>query len=217
MNSEIAPYPTTAALVLAGGQSRRMGQDKALLTVSDGGQSHPLLQHVCTVAQSCASNVYVLTPWPQRYGDLLPAEIVLLQEKHGGAGPMVALAQGWSMILENTQHRHNDPPTWLLVLACDMPALSSTALQTWQQQLNTLDKDEIAALPRYNNRWEPLCGFYHSCCIPSLQRAIKNNVRSFQQWLANERVVALSVTNSNVLRNCNTPTQWRQFLDSASS
>ena len=216
MNSTVPPCPTTAALVLAGGQSRRMGQDKALLTVSDGNQSRTLLQHTCTVAQSCASNVYVLTPWPQRYSDLLPIDIGLLQESYEGVGPMVALAQGWSMILEKTQYRDN-PPTWLLVLACDMPALSSTALQTWQQQLNRRDKDEIAALPKHNNRWEPLCGFYHSCCMPKLQQAIKNNVRSFQQWLANERIMTLSVTNSNVLRNCNTPTQWQQFLDSASS
>ena len=142
---------------------------------------------------------------------------MLLEVHDEVSGPMVALAQGWSMILKNTQHRYSRPPIWLLVLACDMPALNSTALQTWRQQLNTLHKDEIAALPRYNHHWEPLCGFYHYRCIPNLQRAIKNNVRSFQQWLANERIMALSVTNSNVLRNCNTPAQWQQFLDSASS
>ena len=203
-----------AALVLAGGKSRRMGQDKALLTMPDAvNPSQTLLHHVCTMAQSCTSATYVLTPWPQRYNNLLPANVQLLQETTTGAGPLVAFAHGWSIIVEHIQSQYGGSPPWLLLLACDMPALNSATLRSWQQQLTTTAEDAIAVLPRHHNRWEPLCGFYHQRCIPSLHQAIENDIRSFQQWLAHERVIALSVTDSNVLRNCNTPMQWQQFLD----
>ncbi|MEA5463676.1 molybdenum cofactor guanylyltransferase [Leptothoe sp. PORK10 BA2] len=224
----------TAALVLAGGQSRRMGQDKALLSWPTEPQATPvpsatptaattLLHQVCTVAQACSSVTYVLTPWPERYGHLLSDAIRLLPEPTVGNGPLGALAQGWSMILQDDRQ---PGPDWLLVLACDMPALDVPTLQRWQQSLVDMagssemagareNERPIASLPRHNQRWEPLCGFYHRRCIPSLENALANNVRSFQRWLTdeNERVTPLSVENSHILQNCNTPGQWQQFLD----
>lgn len=202
--------PNTAALILAGGQSRRMGQDKALLTLPTSGQQ-TLLEHVCAVAQACVSKTYVLTPWPERYFELLPADVVFLQEANANTGPLTALSQGWSMILADGCE---PSPDWLLVLACDMPALDGCTIQTWQRTLATVNNTAIAMLPRQDNRWEPLCGFYHRRCIPGLETAIDNNVQSFQHWLAHERVISLTVPDSNMLRNCNTPVQWRQFLDS---
>ena len=209
----------TAALILAGGQSRRMGQDKALLKLPmpPNGKHQTLLQHVCRVTQSCVSQTYVLTPWPERYIHLLPSNTVLLRETVTGAGPLIALAQGWSMVLQAAQQRSDCAPDWLLVLACDMPTLNGHTFQRWQRMLETVDEDEIAALPHHNSRWEPLCGFYHRRCLPSLQQAIQRNIRSFQQWLAAEKVISLPVADSNVLRNCNTPTQWQQFLASGPS
>lgn len=203
----------TAALVLAGGQSRRMGFDKALLSLPTG-QRSTLLQLSCTVAQYSTHRTYVLAPWPERYRHLLASTTVLLEEVSPGSGPLVALHQGWSMILADTQKRSERPPSWLLVLACDMPALDAIAIQSWQRQLKTAPDDAIAALPRHNNRWEPLCGFYHRRCIPSLQRAVQGNIRSCQRWLDNETVMQLDVADYNMLRNCNTPGQWQQFLNS---
>lgn len=209
----------TAALVLAGGQSHRMGRDKALLAFPHKGteQGLTLLQQACIVAEGCTTCTYVLTPWPERYLSSLPSTVVLLKESEAGRGPLVALAQGWSMILAHADSRNNkseDIPTWLLVLACDMPALDAQTLQTWQRQLEPINEAAIAALPKHNNRWEPLCGFYHRRCIPSLETAVRCNIRSFQRWLANETVIPLIVNNSHILQNCNTPTQWQQFLTS---
>lgn len=57
------------AIILAGGKSSRMGKDKAMLPV-DG---VPLLVKVYQVAAACADSVYVVTPWQERYVELLPA------------------------------------------------------------------------------------------------------------------------------------------------
>lgn len=202
-----------AALILAGGQSQRMGRDKALLQLPQTGQL--LLQHVYEVAQCCSSTVYVLTPWPERYAALLPQTAVWLHESTPGAGPLVALSLGWSLILADCQQ--HSPPEWLLVLACDMPALDPRLLQQWQRTLTGVDASAIAALPRRADRWEPLCGFYHRRCVPNLNKAISLNIRSFQRWLAQEQVATLIVNSHDksydMLKNCNTPVDWQQFLE----
>jgi len=55
------------AIVLAGGQSSRMGQDKALLTM--GKQS--LLSYVCNVAQESVNWVFIVTPWVEKYRSVI--------------------------------------------------------------------------------------------------------------------------------------------------
>ncbi|NEQ50098.1 MAG: molybdenum cofactor guanylyltransferase [Leptolyngbya sp. SIO3F4] len=205
-----------AVLVLAGGQSRRMGRDKALLQLPLAHQP-TLLEYICNLAIAFSPQTYVLSPWPQRYEKFLPKTLTSLQEPSAGNGPLVALAQGWSMILDSSQQRQQNSPDWLLVLACDMPTLEILQIKHWQQTLTHVDESAIAALPRHLDRWEPLCGFYHRRCIPSLETAIQNQVRSFQRWLANESVIQLPLSNSHMLRNCNTPLEWQQFLSSTSA
>ncbi|MBT9312087.1 molybdenum cofactor guanylyltransferase [Leptothoe kymatousa] len=203
-----------AALILAGGASRRMGQDKALLSVpsSAGNRTIPLLAHVSHMASACAERVHVLTPWPERYADFLSPSVVLLPEVKQHSGPLVALLQGWSLIVAHGQKRGETAPDWLLVLACDMPALDAAILQTWCHSLQSVRPDAIAALPQHQGRWEPLCGFYRQSSFRHLSLAIQQDVRSFQRWLANESVASLSVNDSNVLQNCNNPAQWQNFL-----
>ncbi len=196
---------STLGLVLAGGQSSRMGQDKALIVIDH----MSLLQHVCECALQCADRVFVVTFWPERYQPLLPPRCQLIQEQflpntNTPQGPMVGLAQGLAHIV--TSHA----PTWVLVLACDLPCLQVDALQTWVTELPTAS-NAIALLPRHPKGWETLCGFYHTRCLPSLTTAIANGERSLQRWLAKEVVQELPVSDRTILFNCNTPDDLAQI------
>ncbi len=194
--------PPLSAIVLAGGKSSRMGQDKALVLI-DG---IPLLQRVCDVALQCTSLVYVITPRIEQYRKvvsdrchLIPEQI---QDETKPHGPLVGFAQGLAHIRTN----------WVLLLACDMPNLSATILQRWSEELDTIG-DEIALLPKTEKGWEPLCGFYRTSCLPNLRTAIDRGERSFQRWLSQERVKEIPASHSvdeeciqnKMLFNCNTP------------
>lgn len=185
-----------SAIILAGGQSSRMGQDKALIPL----QGIPLLRRVCEVALHCASEVYVVTPWPERYQDLLPDACRLLQEvplpgQTAPHGPLVGFAQGLAQVKTD----------WVLLLACDLPQLQVNVLQNWATRLEKTDKNVIALLPRHAKGWEPLCGFYRRQCLPILSDFINQGGRSFQSWLAQHPVQELMIQDTQILFNCNTP------------
>ncbi len=191
-----------SAIILAGGQSSRMGQDKALLPI----QGVPLLQQVCRIAQSCASSVYVVTSWPERYEYLLPKtcqfihEVPLREGSHTTPlphGPLVGFAQGLAQVKTD----------WVLLLACDLPWLRAEVLQAWADQVDSVSQDVAALLPRHAKGWEPLCGFYRRSCLPALTDFIKSGGRSFQKWLAQLSVQILPLPEDDqMLFNCNTPT-----------
>jgi molybdopterin-guanine dinucleotide biosynthesis protein A len=193
-------------LILAGGKSSRMGEDKALIEINH----QPLLQYVCHVALQISSSVYILTPWQERYQSIIPEPCKFLSESLPNQGPLVALSEGISVL--NTE--------WVLLLACDLPCLDSTILQQWTQQLEQIPLSTLAVVPERNSRWEPLCGFYRRQCQENLQQFIQQGGRSFQQWLPQieTRPIQLNPPHDLMLLNCNTPMELqkiRQLRDEA--
>ncbi|MFW9260521.1 molybdenum cofactor guanylyltransferase [Nostoc sp. CALU 546] len=184
------------AIVLAGGKSSRMGQDKALIPI----QGIPLLQRVCSIAQSCADVIYVVTPWPERYQDLLLPSCQFIREvplsgESLAHGPLVGFAQGLAEVQTD----------WVLLLACDLPRLRVEVLQDWVTRLDSVGDDKVAALADHPKGWEPLCGFYRRRCLPQLLEFINQGGRSFQQWLRQYPVEVLPLAEPEMLFNCNTP------------
>ncbi|NEP13208.1 MAG: molybdenum cofactor guanylyltransferase [Symploca sp. SIO2C1] len=196
MNNQHSRKLSLSAIVLAGGQSSRLGQDKALIAL----QGIPLLQQVCEVALKCTSEVYVVTSWPERYQDILPDTCQLIREvplpvEKSPHGPLVGFAQGIAQVKTD----------WVLLLACDLPYLQGEVLQGWATRLAQVQKQAIALLPRQAKGWEPLCGFYRRQCLPRLTEFINQGGRSFQRWLAENMVEELPVSDARMFFNCNTP------------
>ena len=224
---ETSPQSKIAAIILAGGQSSRMGQDKALIEF----QGIPLVQKVCRVAQSCTSQVYVITPWTERYQYLVPEGCRLIREvafpkgrshlsgpvstdrrdkkkaenrrKIPPPGPLVGFSQALTHVPVTTE--------WVLLLACDLPNLTTAVIGQWSGYLAATPEESIALLPRHAKGWEPLCGFYRRRCLALLEEFIEGGGRSFQQWLAPHPVQELPLINRQVLFNCNSPEDLAQL------
>ena len=209
-NRSIVPL---TAIVLAGGRSSRMGQDKALLPI----QGVPLLRLVCGIASALCDPVYVVTPWPERYQKLLPPnfqfirEVPLPGESTGDVtssasivtlplppGPLVGFAQGLAQVQTD----------WVLLLACDLPRLRVEVLQDWAAALDSVEEEAIALLTHHAKGWEPLCGFYRYRCLPLLTEYINQGGRDFQRWLDQYSVQLLPLPDAQMLFNCNTPADY---------
>ena len=192
------------AIVLAGGQSSRMGQDKALLT--RGKQS--LLSYVCNVAQESVNWVYIVTPWVKKYRNIvgLPAvywvQETLVNPETKSNCPLIGFYQGLELV----------ETEWVLLLACDLPRLNSNEIKRWGTYLKDVPPEAIALLPRHAKGWEPLCGFYRRSCRSSIQDYLERGGRSFQHWLKENKVMELAIRDRSILFNCNTQEDWANLL-----
>jgi molybdopterin-guanine dinucleotide biosynthesis protein A len=192
-----------SAIILAGGQSSRMGRDKAFLPVGNS----TLLTYICHIARECAESVYVVTPWTEKYQSMLPVECQLVREKlvlpqQKSNSPLIGFTQGMF---------HVKTP-WVLLLACDLPQLNSAQVKQWSKYLTNVLPSEIALLPRHAKGWEPLCGFYRRSCLPLLEAYTDGGGKSFQGFLAQYPVRELVISDRNCLFNCNTPEDWQKII-----
>ncbi len=176
-----------------------MGRDKATIEIA----GVPLIRQIFDVGARChdrdgvlAERIHIVTPWAERYRSHLPASCHFITELQPDRGPLMGFRQGLVEVGSE----------WVLLLACDLPNLSTPVLQTWIDGLESIVADSLAYLPRQLERgWEPLCGFYRRSCLDSLVEHTNNGGRSFQGWLANCKVTELPIADRRCLTNCNTP------------
>jgi molybdenum cofactor guanylyltransferase len=187
-----------AAVILAGGQSRRMGRDKALMPVDplasesiNEADSITLLQQTYTVAQSCTDRVFVLSSTPYD----LPLGCQWIAEDLPHQGPLKAFAGCLGQIESE----------WILLLACDLPYLDTQVLQRWIRDLEQVPVSSIAYLAPQSKGWECLCGFYRQQCQQSLQKFIIAGGESFQTWLRDQEVQAIPAVEPSMFINWNSP------------
>jgi molybdenum cofactor guanylyltransferase len=178
------------AIVLAGGQSSRMGQDKPLLSV----RGVPLLRQVCDRALEVAQTVYVVTA-SGKYDLIVPKDCRIIYEPLPTRGPLIA----FSFALPSVE------TDWILLLACDLPLLTGEVMRQWATGLSTVSPEAIAWIPYVDQRWQSLCGFYRRSCGESLGEFIASGGNSLQKWLNDAQVEELPVRDPRVLFNCNTP------------
>ncbi len=141
------PIPFTG-YVLAGGQSTRMGRDKALLEI--GGQ--PLIRSAVNLLKALTERVAILGP-AEKYGFLgLP----VLPDLVPSRGPLSAIYTG----LERSGTTVN------LFLACDMPLMGGSFLKLLVERAALAD----AVLMRLDDgSLEPLCAVYNRSCLPAVK------------------------------------------------
>lgn len=188
-----------SGLILAGGRSSRMGQDKATIEIA----GKPLIRRIYDVVAACddsstlpIGNIYVVTPWVNRYQHLLPISCHFILEQQPHQGPLLGFAAGLTQINS----------TWILLVACDLPNLSTPVIQNWIAGLKDVPPQSIAYLPKNPRKgWEPLCGFYRRSCLDSLLEYISASETSFQGWLAKNSVSELPIGDRQCLLNCNSP------------
>ncbi len=181
-------------IILAGGKSSRMGKDKALLSI----EGKSFLSHIYQQANQFSQQVYIVTPWQEKYQDLVDDNCQFITEAKKFQGPLSAFSQGLTHI--QTQ--------WVLLLACDLPYFNLAPIENWINELEQLPPDSVAFLVNNQNRWECLCGFYRRNCLSSIEQYLNTGGKSFQSWLKNVKVTPISIDNQTILFNCNTPEDY---------
>lgn len=186
-------------LILAGGHSRRMGQDKAHLPL---GSETMLTRVVRRVAQVCRP-VVIVTAASQTLPAGLDAEHV--HDQFADRGPLEGLRQGLAAL----SHRCSRA----FVASCDVPLIRPDVICLLSDQLGTHD----VCLPRVAGREHPLTAVYRTDLHEVLDRRIAaGQLRLLDllkeldvHWPTEESLRAVD-PGLDSLRNINTPEDYRQ-------
>lgn len=138
-------------IILAGGKSSRMGQDKAWLPFPD----KPLIKIMLDKLVPLFEQMLIITNSPENYqGYSIKTE----QDIIPGCGPL----GGIYTALLSSQNEYN------FIVACDMPFLSSGLVGYLREKSNGFD----VVVPEYNNKLEPLCAVYSKNCIEPIKNRL---------------------------------------------
>lgn len=162
MSDADLPLPVTVA-VLAGGQSRRMGRNKALLPL--GGV--PLIARVVAAVHGLGRETVLVTNTPAAYAELgLP----LVGDVYPGCGAL----GGLHAAVYHSRWPHT------LVVACDMPFLNRELLAWLLAQRHAGE----AVVPRRADGVEPLHAVYAKSCLAALERRVQARQLKVTDFLA---------------------------------
>jgi molybdopterin-guanine dinucleotide biosynthesis protein A len=197
---------TLGAVVLCGGQSRRMGQPKAWLPF---GPERLLQRVVRLIASGIDGGPIVVVAAPGQDCPPLPPSVSIVRDEVSGRGPLQGLATGLAALPEAVELAYAS--------ATDVPFLQPA----WIGRLRGLIGENDLAIPLALGYHHPLAALYRR---GSILPAIENLLRAdrlrpvFLMESVRTRVVAADELRSvdpdlQTLRNLNTPDDYQRALD----
>ena len=158
------------AVVLAGGDSRRMGADKATLPFRDT----TLVGAVVAALRPVFRRVLVVT---RDIDSLSGLDAEIIQDDRPLQGPLVGVTRGLV---------HSGAP-WCFVAACDMPFLQLEVIKAMAAHLADCD----AVVPKYDGRLQTLHAFYNRSCIPIAEELLDQKITAMRALISRCRVTEL--------------------------
>jgi molybdopterin-guanine dinucleotide biosynthesis protein A len=192
--------------IQAGGQSSRMGEDKALKTFL----GRPLIQRVVERLAPIADEIIVTTNNPDDYRFLNLRLFPDLKPGRGALGGLfTAIASAAHPIVA--------------VAACDMPFASAALLEAASRLL--VEEAADVVIPKSDEGYEPLHAIYRrATCFPAIEAAIDADQWKVIAWFPQVKVRVL--TPEEIKRydpsglafwNVNTPEEFAQAEKIATS
>ena len=176
-------------LVLAGGKSRRMGHDKALL--QRGGESQ--LSYLASLLEHCADRVFV-SARPDQQDDPERSRFATIADRYEGIGPVAGILSAMDTY----------PDVDWLVVACDLPNIDAQTLEYLVAE-RSADQPFTAYVSMHDGLPEPLCAIYAAGSDAVLRRFVEDGIVCPRKMLIKSDTALLEQPNPTALDNINTP------------
>jgi molybdenum cofactor guanylyltransferase len=158
--------PDFTAALLTGGNSRRMGRDKAFLPVEWEGVTAPLWARQLAILQSLGPEKLMISG-PRKPG--FPESVPVVPDEWKHAGPLGGIATCLKQIESEV----------LLVLAIDMPHVQPEFLK----KLLARSEAGCGVVPVCCNRFEPLVAVYPRVALEIAVDQLKNDDHILQRFV----------------------------------
>ncbi len=181
------------AVILCGGESKRMGSDKGLLLLEGETWTERIAKKL--EKEGLEVVISINESQQERYSKIFKKEELVIDQlpMHG---PLNGLL---------TVHQQN-PQRDILLIACDLIDMDKSILE---ELINSYEKNEADYFAyEENNFFQPLCAIYTATALQSLlQRLISGSLAnySFQYILNNSKTHRLYSSFKKAFENHNTP------------
>src|SRR5690625_1148836 len=138
-------------IILSGGKSSRMGENKSLLTLGN----KKIIEHIYTELKSCCDEIVIVANDPSAY-TFLTSNIV--SDRFPGKGPLAGLEAAFS-------HQKADA---YIVSACDTPLIKREVYRHLFSRIH----DYEAVVPVFKDQTHPLSGVYRRSVLKAVQQQL---------------------------------------------
>ena len=188
----------TAAVILAGGMSRRMGRDKAALPFGE----ETMLSHLVHTYQPYFDLTAVSLNTPGRFDTAGAMEVV---DRRPGEGPMAGLEAAFL----------DTGADVIFLTGTDLPFGDPALARHLVESLGTHD----ICLIRSDKGPEPLFAVYSSACLPAIRKSLEEGRRSMYSVIQQMDTLELPAENlpqfdiGRSLSNVNDPEEYAKALE----
>ncbi len=192
---------TIGSIILCGGHSQRMGQDKALLRLGD----QTFLQHISGILRPICKPVVLVGRADQQ--KLFSSENEFVTDQVPDAGPLAGLVSG----LDSVRQRAD----LALVVACDTPLIQPGLVRFLVNCIG----DSDAAIPWDGEHLYGLTAVYRTGAEDPLRKMLDRGQRRIQDIAQAIRIKKISLNeirqadpNLDSLLGCNTPEEYQMLI-----
>ncbi|MCV6975881.1 molybdenum cofactor guanylyltransferase [Mycobacterium bourgelatii] len=186
-----------AGVVLAGGESRRMGRDKATLRHPDGNTT--LVEHVVSVLAERCKHVFVMAA----PGQPLPAlQVPIVRDEVRGLGPLPATGRGLRAAAEAGAR-------YAFVCAVDMPYLTGELIDELVRLAVATNAEVV--LP-WDGRTHYLAGVYRTDLAERVEKLVAAGARRMSALIDASDAQQIVVSDSRPLTNVNSEADLRAVV-----
>ncbi|SHJ48987.1 FdhD protein [Malonomonas rubra DSM 5091] len=194
LNNNSERITGVTGVILAGGESRRMGSDKSLLPVAGA----RFIDHVYQRMASLFDEVVIVTNSPDLYNEI-PCRKV----------PDIYYAQGsLAGVHSGLAHAKSEK---IFVVGCDMPFISPAVVR----EICSHAAEGDLVIPHSSSGHEPLHALYSKACLPAMERVLDAGLKRILLFFDQVKLVELPASvvrqhdpQEKSFQNINTPEDY---------
>jgi molybdopterin-guanine dinucleotide biosynthesis protein A len=181
-----------AAIILAGGQSRRMHREKSLLPIN----GRTLIEIIIAQIDPYFSSIMISAGKKDKFTFLgLP----VVEDEAPGQGPLLAILSALRISVCRTN----------FIMACDIPVIHIPFLKRILSQASSCE----IVVPRYSDgKFEPLFAIYSQSIIPTIEKQIQAGDRKISSLFRACRTEFVPMDGQTWFRNLNTLEEYDDYL-----
>ena len=163
--------------ILAGGQSKRMGQDKLFLELNN----RKLIEYTIDKVKKYLKNVIIITNQKNEF--FLKKKLITVEDCiKGQLGPLVGILTAMKWAKENLKGC-----SWIATFPCDTPFFPETIIQKFIEK--SKEKDSLLLCASSHGRKHNIFGLWSVELYEKLHDDLINNkIRKVQDWIEKNKI-----------------------------